>query len=41
MSWKQKKVAEVHKRYFDWGEFFGTIFFIGFLIICFLAWLGS
>lgn len=36
MGWKTKKVAEVHKKYFDWGEFFGTIiaiiFVIGFLI---------
>ncbi len=41
MSWKQKKVAEVHKRYFDWGEFFGTLFVIALLIIGFLALIGG
>lgn len=33
MAWKEKKVGEIRKRYFDWGEFFGTIFAIGFVIL--------
>ena len=28
MARKREKVGEIHRVYFDWGEFFGKIFVI-------------
>jgi len=41
MSWKTRKRAEIHQRYFDWGDFFGTLFVIALVIIGFLALIGG